>query len=175
MILPWKLLRWATPLPIDGCIERLLAAPGAAAGSPRTSSASLVVTRIGRTFTLSVASRMRWLPSRPYLHAVMIERPDGTTIVGRFNPDPLVTGAGMLVILMFALPVAAVLTVGVSGLFRMFSYWFGTANGLTSSALAFAVLASGAIRLRGWNRHCQMISSVVEETCCAAPIDPSSV
>ena len=175
MTVPWTLRRWATALPIDDCIERLLAAPGAAAGSPRTSSASLVVTRIGRTFTISVARRTRWLPSRPYLHAVMIERPDGTTILGRFNPDPLVIGAGMCAIVVFALPVAAVLTVGVAGLLRMFAYWFGTANGLTSSALAFAVLGFGVVRSRGWDRQCRMISSVVEETCGAVPIDPRGV
>lgn len=173
MILPWKQVRWATPLPIEDCAERLMAAPGAVPGSPRTSSASLVVMRIGRTFTLSVAGRLRWLPSRPYLFAVMIERPDGTMIVGRFNPDALVIAAGMCAIVVFAVPVAAVLTVGVSGLSKMSSYWFGTVNGLTSSALAVAALAMGVIRSRGWHRQCRTISSIVENACCATPIDRS--
>jgi hypothetical protein len=173
MTVPWKLWRWTTSLPIDDCIERLLAAPAAAAGSPRASSVSLVVTMIGRTLTMSVASRMRWLPSRPYLHAVMVERQDGTVIVGRFNPDPLVVAAGMCAIVGLVLPVAAVFMVGVSGLLRVSSYWFVTTNGLTSSALALTVLGVGVIRSRGWDRQCRMISSVLKKTCGAAPIGPS--
>lgn len=172
MILPWKQLRWVTALPIEDCAERLMAAPGAMRGSRRTSSASLIVTRIGRTVTLSVGGRMGYLSSRPYLHAVMIERPDGTMIVGRFNPDALVVTAGMCAILVFALPVAAALTVGIPGLSRMCSYWFGTVSGLTSSLLAIATLALGVIRSSGWHRRCEMISSIVEEACCATPIDP---
>lgn len=175
MILPWKQLRWVTPLPIKDCTERLMAAPGAMCGSPPTSSASLVVTRIGRTLTLSAASRTRWLPSRPYLLALMIERPGGTMIVGRFSPDALVITAGMCAIVALAVPVTAVLTTGISGLSRMCSYWFGTASGLMSSLLVFAVLAMGVIRSMGWQRQCHVILSIVEDVCCATRIDPRGV
>jgi len=163
MFRPWQRVEWVSALTPTECLERLTKA-GISRDAGSSADALTTVVSAANAVRTSFATAP-WWRGHPYFKGTVVESREGTTIVGRLNPDLFAIGALVFGFWTASQFVSGLVIRGVEPIQAYLAQLVQTAAGVGFFVVLVLAIGVATVRSLQWRQESARLATAIQQAC----------